>query len=97
METVEILQKQVAKLQGVTNQAKVLTREKTTLFTKLFAVEQSKASYKIKLATLKKQQSQEEMTQHLRLCQTTCRRAQHNLTAITRMHLQETTRSTEAA
>ena len=62
METVEILQKQVTKLQGATDQAKALTRENATLRTKLLAVEQSKASYKSELTTLKKQLSQEETT-----------------------------------
>ena len=54
METVEILQKQLTKLQGSADQVKSLQKENMTLQTKLIAVEQSKASYKSKLATLKK-------------------------------------------
>ena len=76
METVEILQKQVTKLQGTTNQ-------NVTLRTKLLAAEQSKASYKSKLATLKKRLSQEETTQRAQLSidlakQRAAVRMQHN-------------------
>ena len=67
METVEILQKQLTKLQGATDQAKSLQKENTTLRTKLLAAEQSKASYKSELTMLKKQLSKEETTQRARL------------------------------
>ena len=67
MKTVEILQKQPTKLQGAADQVKSLQKENTTLRMKLIGAEQSKASYKSELVTLKKQLSQEETTRRARL------------------------------